>query len=116
MRSVAAALLVAAFLLAAVHPSAARQGRPPKTGAYSNVPLGDSSVKAVAAFAVAELNKTTPVTLVKIQSARRQVVAGMNYDLRLRVRSGRRNRVAHVIVWHKLDGSYVLTSTSWTNR
>ena len=41
--------------------------------------------------------------------AEQQVVAGVNYKLRLQVMEGGQAKQVTVLVWHQLDGGYQLT-------
>ncbi|HVZ39780.1 MAG TPA: cystatin family protein [Candidatus Kapabacteria bacterium] len=88
-------------------------GHAQQVGAYSDVSVKDAEVRKAAQFAVTERNKAEKTKLVSIVSARQQVVSGMNYDLVLKLRSGKTVRKAKVIVWHRIDGSYHLGSWDW---
>ena len=77
-------------------------------GAYSPVPVDNDKVMAAAEFAVAtqqkilqEENESEPVhlELVKILSARQQVVSGLNYELRLKVSLDGKEKEVKAIVW-----------------
>lgn len=82
----------------------------PVAGGYSSVDVSDSEVKLCAQWAVEQQEPKGSVRLESITSARRQVVAGMNYQLSLEVsRSGSTEHVT-ATVWVKLDGSRELTS------
>jgi hypothetical protein len=66
------------------------QGRP-IVGGYKEVATDDPEVQAAAEFAVSEQKKKQDddaLTLVSIEHAERQVVAGTNYRLCLKVASG----------------------------
>ena len=59
------------------------------------------------------------LTLVKIITAREQVVAGVNYHLRLLVKTNHKDRQADVIVWWQAwrePDPYQLTSWKWINH
>ena len=62
----------------------------PMPGGYRVSSTTDPEVVAAAKFAVAEAGRREgrAVTLVSIERAEKQVVAGMNYRLQLKVRSG----------------------------
>lgn len=68
-------------------------------GAYSEFPADHTETKAVAEFAVkaeaAQEKKT--LTLVKVERAEKQIVAGTNYRLILRVRDGASSKLAHAL-------------------
>jgi Aspartic acid proteinase inhibitor len=90
---------------------------PPLCGGYSRAEI-DSGVKAAAAFAVSEQAKATgkPLRLVEAVKAERQVVAGLNYRLLLKVKEGDKILHAQAVVWRKLDGPDVLASWEWSVR
>ncbi|HOD84624.1 MAG: Cystatin domain protein [Planctomycetes bacterium ADurb.Bin126] len=74
----------------------------PRTGAASPAPVNDKDVVRAAEFAVAEAaRKGDKLALVKIVSARKQVVAGMNYILTLHVRQGRTLQTVEAKVWER---------------
>jgi hypothetical protein len=91
-------------------------------GGYADVTVTDERVVAAAAFAVKAKEKTlrekkeTPsakLTLVRILGAQQQVVAGMNYRLRLAVRLNKAEKQAEAVVFRKLSGAYELTAWEW---
>lgn len=98
---------------------------PPLCGGYSAAALRDEQVIAAAAFAVEAQREalrrdkgTQPgaLVLVKILDAQQQVVAGVNYRLRLKVRLDGRDREAEALVWWqawRLPDPYKLTSWDW---
>ena len=58
-------------------------------GSFFNVETNDAIVKEITSFAMTELNKSSnsgPLTLVRITSASKQVVAGANYQISLRIK------------------------------
>jgi cystatin-C len=90
----------------------------PTLGGYKTVSTDDAEVKAAAEFAVSERAEKEGVslTLVSIESAERQVVAGTNYRLCLKVSadgeeddSGDTQGVK-VVVFRSLQKEYVLKS------
>ena len=87
----------------------------PLPGGSTAASTSDEKVKLAAQRAVAAQAKASglPLTLVSIEDASRQVVAGVNYHLRLSVMKGDRPQFANAVVWGKLDGSYELTAWSW---
>lgn len=89
--------LLGMLLLAGVSIQAAAQGDQ-VVGGYGEVSVKDKAVRRAAAAAVRQHGKAEhhTVTLVKINKAEQQVVAGMNYRLCMTVRHGRRGR-AHTI-------------------
>ena len=89
-------------------------------GGYSETPVTGAWVKAAAEFAIARQARTTAtnlpalkIELVEIVRAEQQVVAGMNYRLRLKVRVKDEVREAEAVVWRKLSGKFKLTSWTW---
>ena len=84
-------------------------------GGWSSAPVDDARVKLAAQNAVAAQSSREgrPLELKSIAGVERQVVAGINYRLRLVVISGGAEAVGAAIVWGKLNGSYELTSWTW---
>ena len=78
---------------------------PPVTGGWHELRPSDPELVAVAAFVVPRL-PVRRARLLRIEGGERQVVAGMNYRIGLQL-TDRSRWLA--LVWHKLDGSYVLT-------
>jgi hypothetical protein len=90
------------------------QGGPkdgPLVGGYSKASVKDKEVVDAAQFAVKEQAKKTnsKIELIKVVRADRQVVAGMNYKLRLEIKTGEQLSLVNVVVWKKLDGTHALT-------
>jgi hypothetical protein len=85
------------------------------TAAASSKEVQDAAAFAVAAQAKAEGNSKggKPLELVKVVEATQQVVAGMNYKLRLNVKQDGMERSAEAVVYRKLSGAYELTSWTW---
>ena len=78
------------------------------TGTYNPIRVDDTNVIAAAKFAVAaqekimqEANESEPVRLklVKILSARQQIVSGINYELYLKVSLDGKEKEVKAIVW-----------------
>lgn len=89
------------------------------TGGYGAADTKSKDVKAAAAFAVGKLatDEAASVKLSKINSARLQVVAGINYELCLEVmvkRGEKRaaRRYVKAVVYRNLKNIYKLTN--WT--
>jgi hypothetical protein len=82
---------------------------PPLAGGWTPVeaPMDDHEVRAAALALVRHLPLKT-VGLRHIDSASRQVVAGTNFRLTVRLTSGRLWRGT---VWHKPNGTFVVTHT-----
>ncbi len=103
-------LLVFCFIAFAASSAAAQM-----VGNYRPVSKNDPQVKAAARYAVtAEARRVRRgITLLSIDKAEQQVVAGMNYQLCLRVRDGRRTRRATAVVYRHWKGNRSLTSWDW---
>jgi len=80
-------------------------------GGYSKASVKDKEVVDAAQFAVKEQAKKTQskIDLIKVVRADRQVVAGMNYKLRLEIKTGDQLSQVNVVVWKKLDQTHELT-------
>jgi predicted neuraminidase len=100
-------VLFAALLLRAELPPAVAQ----LPGGFSGVSERDEQTVAAAQFAVAA--RDPHLKFEGIDAAERQVVAGLNYRLTLRVSENGRARRANAVVWRKLDGKHALTSWKW---
>ena len=97
--------------------------REPMPGGYSAAPVTNEQVVAAADFAVKAqekaMQKSAPsakLALVRIVSAQQQVVAGMNYRLRLSVKADGAEKEAEAVVWWQAwrkDEPYKLTSWDW---
>jgi predicted neuraminidase len=84
----------------------------PIVGGFSPVLLTDADALAAAKFAVAK--QDAKLTFQAIEKAERQVVAGMNYRLTLRVLDGPTPRRAETTVWQKLgNAGHELTAWKW---
>lgn len=83
------------------------------TGAYGNVQATSKEVKQAAAFAVKTRAKKVhrTVSLLKVENAESQVVAGINYRLCIRVRDGKaKSTTATAIVYKDLKKHMSLSS------
>lgn len=92
-------------------------------GSYSQAPVSDASVLAAANYAIkvqAYRLKNQPggessqLTLMAITGAERQVVAGTNYRLQLRVKQDGKERNAVVEVYQPLGGPDPFSLKNWT--
>ena len=83
-------------------------------GGWSAVAVDDAKVNIAAQRAVASQasSQGSELKLLSIEDAQRQVVAGINYKLRLSVMKDQQ-RVATATVWGKPDGTYELTAWTW---
>ncbi|MDF7773935.1 cystatin domain-containing protein [Sphingomonas sp. AOB5] len=105
MRLVLASLAATVFLATGAQAQDAPRPRP-VVGGFSAIEV-DAEVTKAAEFALGELQ--IPVEdLDHIEQAKRQVVAGTNYNFVMVLKDGRKFRVQ---VWAKLDRSYALTSS-----
>lgn len=82
-------------------------------GGFSGVSEKDAEALAAAKAGVAAHD--AKLTFVAIEKVERQVVAGLNYRLRLKVSEGGKIRMADAVVWRKLDGKHQLTSWKWVD-
>ncbi len=86
----------------------------PLPGGYSSVSTFSRDVTDAAEFAVAEQSKANSgLTLKSIESAKSQVVAGMNVELTLSVIDGGKTKTARAVVYTDLDQKRSLTSWVW---
>ena len=84
-----------------------------RTGGYKEASVDDAEVVAAANFAVDEEGRKeeTAITLVSIERAELQVVAGINYRLCLKVATGDDEpKDVKVVVYRSLQKAYSLTS------
>lgn len=110
-------LLIAAVAAALVyaHASAANgavRQNPPMAGGYGEAAPDDPDVLRAARFAVREAGRREGrrLSLVAVRRAEKQVVAGLNYRLRLSVGAGGRTREVSAVVYQDLKGAHSLTS------
>ena len=88
-------------------------------GGWSALPVMDAVAVAAAGYAVGAQNAVegsgaaNAITLIRITSARQQVVAGLNVEIGMEVKQGQSVRQADATVWRKLSGDYELTSWQW---
>lgn len=107
-------LLSTLALVLLVHPE--RAAAQVQTGAYQKISTRDSKVIRYARFAVSRINRAGgdgDVRFVKVLSAERQVVAGMNYRMTIQVKQNRKARKAVAIVFEELDSSYSMSDWTW---
>jgi hypothetical protein len=115
--------LTALLLLAVFRPVAglAQESRP---GSYASAAVTNQEVCAAAAFAIkaqqAALQdkggRAGKLELVTILQAEQQVVAGMNYRLKLKVKLDGKEKTAEAVVWWQAwrkAEPYKLTSWKW---
>lgn len=109
--------LVLVILLGIAYPSRAAE---PLCGGYSETSITNTEVVAAAQFAVkaqaAKPDQKSAISLVEIRAAQQQVVAGMNYKLRLKVKLDGTLKEAEAVVWWQAwnkDEPYRLTSWKW---
>ncbi len=84
----------------------------PIAGGYSEAPTTDREVVAAARFAVKQKQRRRAphLSLVAVEHAERQVVAGLNYKLCLRVKMNGKTREVTTVVYQNLKQKYELTS------
>lgn len=105
-------LLVLLFLAVTVIFMSAVVSRAQITGGYGDVSKTDTEVRKAAAFAVKTRSRQSRknLRLIDIEKAQVQVVAGLNYDLCMRLRDGKRYFHARAVVYKDLKNRYSLTS------
>ena len=118
-------LYLAVFLLFSVASPIALPAQGPIVGGYSAVSVTDKEVVAAAAFAIKEQQKemqkdlegeSQKLELISILEAQQQVVAGMNYRLKLKVALNGKEKTAEAVVWWQAwrkPNPYQLTSWNW---
>ncbi len=120
MKKVALTCLLAMVLLPALPDRMVKAGEP-RAGGWASVEVTNAEVVAAAHFAVQEQEKTlrgsnSKLSLIAIVSAEQQVVAGMNYRLKLKVKRDGKELTAEATVWWQAwnkEAPYKLTSWIW---
>lgn len=125
MKPIAIATCLAAhlFLIAASPRSGLAQ--PAQAGGYAKTSVTDKEVVAAAAFAIKAQQKALQekkqpdlprLELLKILHAEQQVVAGLNYRLKLKVTLDGEEKLAETVVWWQAwrkPFPHQLTSWTW---
>jgi len=109
--------IVAAFVILSLYcaPGCGEE-KPPAPGGWSDAAVDDKGVVEAADFAVKAEQKVLEkdkLSLVKIVSARHQVVAGMNYSIEMTVKHNDAEKTATAVVWRQVNKEYKLTSWTW---
>ncbi|MCA1964251.1 MAG: exo-alpha-sialidase [Prosthecobacter sp.] len=86
----------------------AQAQQPALTGGFSQASITNPNVLRAAQFAIKAHD--AKISLREIHAAEQQVVAGINYKLKLTTIDGRQ---AEALVWQKLDDSHELISWKW---
>lgn len=125
LHSIGMATCLAALLFSTAACSTAGRAQPAPAGGYAKAAVTDKEVVAAATFAIKTQQNALQVKkqpdplkleLVKILHAEQQVVAGMNYRLRLRVTLNGKEKTAEAVVWWQAwrkPDPYQLTSWAW---
>ena len=96
---------------AASHITPARsQLSSPIVGNFRTASISDPEVKMAAQFALKAQKKSVKPTLLAIERAQKQLVAGMNYQMTLKFKSGGTIQRAQAVVYRDLGGKFSLTS------
>jgi hypothetical protein len=110
-------LLAAVFVSALVFSFGIFRAGAQDVGAYSKAETDDSEVATAANFAMKAREKTlrktdkdATVALLEILSASKQVVAGVNYKMLLKVSVNYKDQIVEIVVWKKLSDDYELSS------
>jgi len=118
MKGISAGILVLVFWVIAYPVAGLAQKA--ITGGYAAASVSNVDVMKAASFAIKaqkqEGEQTGWLELIEILRAESQVVAGMNYRLRLKVRVDGQERTAEAVVWWQAwrkPEPYRLTSWSW---
>jgi hypothetical protein len=89
------------------------------TGGFGNADIKNPEVIAAAKYALAVKNYemkrsgTRAYTLLEIEKAQTQVVAGLNYRVCIKVKLGSILRTADALVYQNLQQEYSLSSWTW---
>jgi hypothetical protein len=96
-----------------------------KPGGYAPTPVASKDVMAAATFSVETQQKvireqpheaSAKLDLISVEAAEQQVVSGINYRLKLKVKHNDKDRMAEAIVWSQAwrkPHPYRLTSWRW---
>jgi hypothetical protein len=89
----------------------------PLVGGYQKIAISEEGVKEAAIYAIQKqkaamkaAGKSDAISLVKIVEAERQVVAGFNYHLQMKVKTDKATTVVSIVVYDAFDGKKELTS------
>jgi hypothetical protein len=108
------ALILAAFYFPFVNmpENFAQQVQPPIVGGYKQVDTTDSNVVSTAKFAVntQRLKQGRRISLVSVERAEMQIVAGRNYQLWLKVKNNNQIQRVTTVVYQDLQQKYSLSS------
>jgi hypothetical protein len=103
--SLLVAVIVTTMLVSCGSTSSTVTSSSTMTGSYSAVDAKDAEALACATYAVSVQEPRGTVQLIDVLEAQRQVVAGMNYRLKLSILRRGIPETATTVVWSKLDGS-----------
>src|SRR5215210_7809376 len=108
------AALIASILLAIGNASEAftQEPQPPIVGGYQEASAADRKVVSAARFAVSSVRRRRGgrVSLISVERAETQVVAGINYRLCLRVKIKDKTQNVTTVVYRNLRQKYSLSS------
>jgi hypothetical protein len=108
------ALILAAFYFPLVNmpENFAQQVQPPIVGGYKQIDTTDSNVISAAKFAVntQRLKQGRRISLVSVERAEMQIVAGRNYQLWLKVKNNKKIQRVTTVVYQDLQQKYSLSS------
>lgn len=123
IKLIIATLMLMSALTCGAIPPPAQTFEPPLAGGYAVRPVTDEQVIAAARYAL-EAEKAAlrvrrepaELRLIGIEEAASQVVAGVNYRLRLKVDRNGREQIADAVVWWQAwrkPRPYRLTEWTW---
>ena len=106
-------VLLAVLVPGLVH-AAQTAAEAPLAGGWQSAPI-DESVQEIARFSLAERQRqeAQPISLLGVLEVSRQVVAGLNFRLHLRVLRAGHHREASATVYQDLQGQRHLTAWTW---
>jgi hypothetical protein len=120
--------MIPASLLCGMFAIVACLAEQPKPGGFTKAPVDNKEVAEAADFAIKAQQKAMQdakgrqpirLELVEIQEADEQVVAGVNYRLKLKVQVNDEEKHAEVVVWWQAwrkPDPYKLTSWKWIKK
>ena len=105
-------VILLTILLAAFSVTEALAQEPPIVGNYREASTANREVISAAQFAVRKemLKHNTRISIISIEHAETQVVAGTNYKLCLKVKRGDKIQTATAVVYQDLKQRYTLSS------
>lgn len=109
-------MIIVALYVASGSVSGLLAQQPPVAGGYQEASKTDREIMSAAKFAIRKerRNEGVPLSLITIERAETQVVAGINYKLCLRVKVNGVTQDATAIVYKDLEQNYALSGWETT--